>query len=264
MNAGARLESAIMRAARWYQRAGVAELAKQHTPRAFDGTFTADAAIDFKGWRRMLLDREPYGADRYREPLYVECKSTAALAIKFGDNGIRLPQLRAMRDAVTRGISMLLVVDFAYVGEVYAVSAEHVIDFAGKPWRASLSLDWFRARGQVLKQQNRDTPRWCVWFLDGRTHPQFAEAAVVVLHEQNTADGVVELYPAPSLNTGKRAESFRELLARKPGRDASDAEIIAWRRDFSAFELDRNIREAKRQQARTPKGRKRGDWMNRK
>jgi hypothetical protein len=254
MRPGAALEYGIAKAAEHYTATGRAELAKQQTPRAFGGTFIAGAPVDFKGWYRDERGERP--------PLWLECKHTVDGRLDFTDDagGIHFTQLDAMRDAIVRRIRSLLVVELAApIGEVYVVDALHVVKFAAHPWRSSLSLDWLRAHGEVAKFEVE--PHRRVWFLDTRPHPDRASARIRVVQERASAEGrTVELYPVKGLNKGAAATTMRELLRSKPGRDATDAEVLAWRNKFSEWQFERDVREAKRTQARAPKQRKRGGW----
>lgn len=254
MTPGAALEYGIRKAAEHYAAAGRAELHKQATPRSHAGRYIGTAPTDFRGWARTEAGT--------RSPLYVEAKHTTHARLDFDDKGIDFNQLDAMRDAVRRRIRSLLVVELAApINEVYVVDAAEVVRFAAHPWRASLSLDWLRAHGEVAKFEVE--PHRRVWFLDTRVHPDRASARLRVVQERASAEGrTVELYPVKGLNKGAVATTFRDLLRSKPGRDATAAEQLAWLKAFSEWELERNVREAKRTQARTPKQRgKRGGWM---
>lgn len=240
------LELAVMRAFGHYQITGRGEIAKQHTPRLFGGTFVAPATIDFKGW---------YGPTR--QPLYVECKATTHTALEFSDKGIRESQLHAIRDAVLRDIHALLVVDFTIEHETYVVNAREIVKFADAPWRRSLSLFWLQAFGELAKESDRhDRKKRATWVLDTSPHPLREAAYLAVVEEKARAGGrIVELFPAERLRKGpsKAQESFRDLMARKPRRDAPDVEQLRWRNEFSEWELERDIREAKRVAVRTKK-----------
>lgn len=254
MSPGAALEHAIKKAAEHYAKVGRAELHKQHTPRAFSGRFVGNAPIDFRGWALTEIGT--------REPLYLEAKHTGDGRLVFGDKGIDAAQLDAMRDAVARRVRAIVVVAFAPpIAEVFAVDAVEVLKFADTPWRSSLSLDWCRAHGELVKVER--APHLRVWFLDCRPHPDKASAHLRVAQERASAEGrVVELYPARGLKGGARADRFRELMQRKPARNAPESERIAWLAEMTELDLERAIAQAKKDQARPVRGnKKRGGWM---
>lgn len=256
MSAGADLESAIQSAAEHYTAAGRAELHKQRTPRAFAGAFIGKAPIDFRGWALTEIGT--------REPLWLEAKHTESSRLDFkAKGGIEPQQIDAMRDAVQRLIRMLLVVEFAPpIGEVYVVDGRRVVEFAAAPWRSSLSLDWFRSHGEVAKVS--PLPHRRVWFLDTRPHRERFDAGLRVVQERAKCEGrIVELYPAPGVNQGSAATAFRELLATKPGRGSTEAERLVWLKRFSEWEMERNLREARKPaNKRKPAKGKRGGWWS--
>lgn len=215
MSTGSDLETAISAAARHYANMDKCELAKQHTPRRFDNQHTAKAPIDFKGW---------YGPTR--QPLYVEAKATSDGVIKFvpkdGD-GIKENQLNAMRDAVTRGIRMVLVADFVREGEVYVIDVKHVVAFADAPWKKSLSLFWCRAVGELAKVSGEGKHRR-VWFLDTIEHPEHAMAGLAIAAEK-AKSGSVELFPA-ELKAPKRVQARLSEPMPGPNTDAYRERIM--------------------------------------
>lgn len=224
MSTGADLESAIASAAKHYQAVDRCELQKQHTPRLHSGTYQGRSSVDFKGWYRD--DR--IGHDGGRNPIYLEAKATSDGHVAFTDkgDGIREKQLEAMRDAVSRGIYMLLVIDFVPESEVIAVDVTHVVEFTAAPWRKSLDLKWARAFGEVAKVSVEGKNRR-VWFLDTKPHELRDVSYYAVLAEKAKANNrIVELYPAemkpskkladrwatrPAPNTPEHAEYIRKL-----------------------------------------------------
>lgn len=199
MSTGSDLEFAIAAAAKHYQAVDKCELAKQHTPRLHSGVYQGKASVDFKGW---------HGVDR--KPFYLEAKATSDGHVAFADvgDGIREKQLDAMRDAVTRGIRMVLVIDFVREGEVYVIDVEHVVEFAKAPWRKSLSLHWARAYGEMAKVSVEGKHRR-VWFLDTRLHDLHGGAFLAVAAERAQAKGVVvDLYPVEQRPNKARAGRF--------------------------------------------------------
>lgn len=247
---GRQAENAILKASRHYALVDRGEVARQHTPQNKYVGYSAKAPIDFRGW---------FGADR--QPCGIECKETAEQRIKFSDDKLKQSQVDAMRDSVRRNIQHWLIVDFSTEGETYRIDAKHVVEFADKPWRSSLSLFWCRAFGELCKVSDRDTDKMAIWWLDTVDHHEKEIAGLAVAAEKARAEGrTVELYPASGLRHGKRDDKFRELMARKPGRDATDLERLRWHGEMSSLTLERDIAEAKRLQARAPKKR-RGGWM---
>lgn len=245
---GRTLELAIARASAHYTLLDKAEIEKQHTPKTFDGTFIGQAAIDFKGWE---LDAR--GA---RAPVRIEAKESGSGRLDFSDKGIKEHQLEAIRDAVRRQLQVWLIVDMTTEGETYRVDGRDVVEFAAAPWRSSLSIDWLRATGELCKVSDRGhARRHSVWWLDVTLSPYRAVAGLAVAKDKALAAGsIAELYPRRTqMNQGVPALDLRDMLATKPKRDASPAEQLAWANRFSAWELERNHREAKRLQARKPK-----------
>lgn len=217
MSTGADLETAIASAAKHYQAVDKCELQKQHTPRLHSGTYQGRSSVDFKGWHGPT-----------RQPLYLEAKATSDGHVAFTDkgDGIREKQLEAMRDAVTRGIYMLLVIDFVPESEVIAVDVTHVVEFAKAPWRKSLDFKWARAFGDVAKVSVEGKSRR-VWFLDTKPSELRDVSYYAVLAEKAKANNrIVELYPVelkpskkladrwaqrPAPNTPEHAEYIRKL-----------------------------------------------------
>lgn len=246
--AGRTLELAIARAGAHYTKVDKAEIEKQHTPKTFGGTFIGQAPLDFKGWE---LDAR--GA---RVPVRIEAKETGSGRLDFSDKGLKEHQLEAIQDAVNRKpdadgrkIQVWLVVDMTTEGETYRVDGREVVNFAAAPWRSSLSIDWFRANGELCKVSDRGHPkRHSVWWLNTTLSPYRVVAVLAVAKDKALAEGrTVELYPAAKqMNQGASALDLRAMLASKPKHDASPAEQLAWRDRFSKWQLDRDHREAKR------------------
>lgn len=241
------LEAAVERGSDHYKLLERGEVDKQHTPRTHGGQHTGKVPIDFKGWYRTNLIE--------RAPCAIECKETGSHRLDFSEKALEQNQLDAIRALVARAIQTWLVVDMTAEREVYRVDGRDVVAFAAAPWRASLSLAWLRAVGELCKESDRDNPRRrAVWWLDTRLHPGRAAAGLAVAAERAQAAGaVVELYPASGLNQGLAALTMRDLLSTKPKRDASELERIQWQNRFSEWELERNIREAKKLASRVRK-----------
>lgn len=205
MSTGADLENAIMTAARVYQKQDRAELVKQHTPRLHSGFYRARAPIDFKGW-----------ANPGRQPLYIEAKATSDGKVAFTNvgDGIKEVQFEAMKTAVARRIRMLLVVWFVPENEMYAIDAQHVVDFAAIAWRKSLSLYWCRARGDLMRFDGRRA-----WFLDAAPHP-FQATAEEAVRAECEGKKVIELFPSESTAVTQGAEKLTKEQRLAGVRDA--------------------------------------------
>lgn len=191
---GRPLELAINRAAAQYLRAGRAWLRKQHVPwvPGRDGVLVpaGDAPIDFLGGTGP--NEAQYVAGRV---LAVECKETTRGNLPHGE--LHTSQRSALQAMHDMGAIVLVVCDFTDKAEVYAVTWPRVAAFYAAPWRKSLSLEWFRANGLVLPEENRDIERGRkTLFLEGCEHWGREQAQEAVDAERLAHPGVVSLEPA--------------------------------------------------------------------
>lgn len=240
---GAALEAAVKKGGSRYELLGKAHIKKQHTPMAWDGTFTGTAPLDFEGW---ALDEKGI-----KQPVLIECKSTAKTALDFAaKNGVEQHQLYEIQKHVALTEQVWLVVEMSALGEVYRVDGRDIVAFADAPWRSSLSIHWLRAHGEICRQTDRGNPKQhAVWWLDARFHPERDIAGLAVAEEKARCEGrVVELYPRSNKpSTRGLAAEFREMFASKPGPDATDAEYLAYVKRMSGCMLERDYRAAKKQ-----------------
>jgi penicillin-binding protein-related factor A (putative recombinase) len=246
---GRALEHAIGAAAVHYKRVDRAEIHKQVTPQTQYVGYSGKAPIDFRGWCR---DSAVIGGQM--RPCVLEAKECNGASLPFGEH-LAQHQVEALLDNHARGILTWLIVDMTLEREVYRVGGAELAAFVAAPWRSSLSLAWLRAFGELCKESDRDNPRKrAVWWLDVGRHPLQAASYLAVAAEKARAEGkVVELYPVRGINKGAAAVTLRELLACKSGRDATDLERLRWQDRFTAWQLEKNISEAKRVAARTKK-----------
>lgn len=218
MSAGGRpLELAVARASARYLRDGRAGLRRQHVPwfPGPDGVLrpVGDAPIDFLG----CTGRDEAIGVRGRM-LAIECKETSTLnlpLVEFHDSQ------RSALDAVhALGAIVLVVCDFTSKGEVYAVTWQRVAEFIAKPWRKSLSLDWFMAYGLVLPEENRGAQGRRTLFLDGKEHWARVHAQECVEAEQ-LKSGTISLEepeepyappPAVSAYAGLTKDQIKERI----------------------------------------------------
>lgn len=246
--AGRPLEAAVARAAAHYEKLARAQLQKQHTPRGFGGAFIGQAPLDFKGWFEDERGQRP--------PCAIECKTTSDPRLDFSiqGGGIEEQQLDAIRGAFALGVQVWLIVEFSVQREVYRVDGRAIVEFAAAPWRASLSLAWMRANGELCKVSDYGHPkRAAVWWLDTRLHPERDVAGLEVAAERAHAAGnVVELYPQREKPKAALV-SFRDMMASKPHSCAPESERLAWLNKFSEWQLERDIGEAKRTRAQAKK-----------
>lgn len=233
---GRPLELAVNRAAARYLREGRAWLRKQHVPwvPGVDGILhpTGDAPIDFLGGTGP--NEAQYVAGR---ALAVECKETSRGNLPHGElHASQRSSLQAMHDM---GAIVLVVVDFTDKAEVYAVTWPRVAAFYAAPWRKSMSLEWFRANGLVLPEENRDAERGRkTLFLEGREHWAREQAQEAVDAERLAHPEIVSLEPADEVMPAPPMRSEYSGLTK-----AQIAErIIA----ASNAGLDRQIRQSGR------------------
>jgi len=188
---GRELELAIGRAAARYLREGRAHLRRQFLPTVIGaGGYirpAGDAPIDFLG---CTGPNEPqYVAGRQ---LAVECKETSIDRLPVGE--LHESQRSALAVVHGLGAIVLVVCDFTARGEVYAVTWQRVAEFYAKPWRKSLSLEWFRAMGLLLPETGRGEKGELrrTLFLDGKEHWARAHAQEAIEAER-LANGTISL-----------------------------------------------------------------------
>lgn len=243
---GTEFEAAVAAGFAHYQRAGRADVKKQHTPQQHGGGYVGQAPIDFRGVVAPAI------------PFACECKEVAS-GVSFPLDEDHLPEHErlALDRNVLLGAATYLVVDVVRERAAFRVDWREVQRFIAAPWRASLSLAWLQAFGEVCKETDRDNPKKrAVWVLDVSPHPLRETAYLACIEEKARAGGkFVELFPVERQRKGpsKSQVTFRDLMARKPPRSAPELEHIRWRNEFSEWELERDIREAHRVAARTRK-----------
>jgi recombination protein U len=156
---GRALENAIEKGFAHYKRLGRAVGEKRH-----------NGNRKIKGrWMPVISSGADFsGTLQGGRGLHVEAKETARTAWPIAD--ISDDEIKHLNKHHQIGALCLLVIDFTAVGETYAIGWEHVAGFLTNPWRESLSLDWCRAFGVVVPNENGV----CL-FLDGVARPDVIE-----------------------------------------------------------------------------------------
>jgi hypothetical protein len=250
---GKPLELGVLHEANALLRSGRAALVRQF-PRMAAGPggtmrYAGEAPVDFLGARRG-------GAS-----MALEAKETERESFPLDEDHLSRAQIKACRALAAMGVEVHLVIDFKRLGEVYALPWRAVDEFLAAPWRASLSLDWARAYGLLLPETDRDdTEKRRTQFLDGAPHAEQATAllrvqterqscAVISLDEQLAKDDARDQrWAERRAHNGAQGESLAQLMARKPAKDAPEADRQHWLDEYSARELEANHRRARQQQ----------------
>lgn len=246
---GRDLEKAIARASQQYRRLGRrCILVKQETATATraDGSMVytrKGAPCDFLG----AVDGTPWA---------VEAKSIGGDSFPLEER--REDQRRHLQILHDNGFKVWLCIEFTDHQEVFLVGWEAVVEFLRAPWRKSLSLQWCRAHGILLPENSTGGENRKVLFLDGLDHPRGEECRGTIRDEQARSPVISLAAPVelPPRKPTAKASAFRDLLARKPPRDAPEVERLRWANEMSAMQLERDFAEARRKQART----KRRGW----
>lgn len=193
------LECAVSKAFDHYEAIGRASAKKQHNT-----AMRTRAPIDFRGTvAAVLVNNQP------ARSIVIECKEVAGTAFPLNDDHISERQRTALDSELRLGATALLVVDFTEQRECYAVLWKSVQHFLKAPWRASLSIDWFRDVGELVPNSDRDNPkRRAAWVLDSSPSEWRVAAGLKVAQEKAEANGkTVALFPVeqkPSINRAKR------------------------------------------------------------
>jgi penicillin-binding protein-related factor A (putative recombinase) len=229
---GGGLELAIARAARAERKAGRrVVLVRQYPDIAHDrdgsAFYSTGAPVDFIG----ALDGKA---------IAIEAKESKTPSLAL--SRLRDDQRSLMGILHAAGADVRLVIGFTSIAEVYSIAWPEVATFIAFPWRASWSLAWCRAVGEVLPQSDANDPRQRrVHFLDGAPHPQRDEAIATVAGERTKpiASHVEEpideaTAPAPSPFHGLSTDEIRDRLA-----SAADAgvehQLHRWRHNRMRF-----------------------------
>jgi penicillin-binding protein-related factor A (putative recombinase) len=200
---GRALENAISKGFAFYRKRNRADGKKLATPMRF-----------LRGkWRHVETSGSDFeGVEAGGRALVIEAKETAETSFplsKLSENE---------RDYLTErhrfGARALLVIDFTLLNETYAISWEHVAMFLANPWRESLSLDWCRAFGQIVPNQNGV----CL-FLDGVPHMAAEECMAAVEAEKARPKQIPLLDRKPSA----KALELRERLNRPSPKTPEEA-----------------------------------------
>jgi len=179
MSRGKELEAAIARAARDYRKEGRAVLMRQQPMTApgknGEAIFVSDAPVDF------------IGAKNGGRAIAFEAKETGEHSFPLAK--LRHDQREALAALAAVGVECAVVIDFKRLAEVYAVDWARIAEFIAAPWRKSLTVDWCRAYGVHVPEQNRDSsshPRKTL-VLDGGVHPEAIEIHDRILAEQRSS-----------------------------------------------------------------------------
>lgn len=248
MSAGAALEHAIAKAFDHYAKVGRASAKKQHNV-----AMRSRAPIDFRGTVAPIATLEGLAAGG--RSLAIECKETALPSFEMRDDKIDEDERLALDTEQRLGALTYLVVDFTTVREVYAVTWDKVQAFIAHAWRASLSIDWFRAHGELVPESDRDDPkRRSAWLLDARPHFAQATAYLKVAAEKAAAEGrVVELFPC------ERKPSKVDRFAERPA--PGTPEHKEYIKQLAIEGMDNATRRAGKPKPGSQFRRKRGGWM---
>jgi penicillin-binding protein-related factor A (putative recombinase) len=196
---GRQLELAIERAAVRYAHMGRAWLRRQYAPFMVgrDGYVrpVGDAPVDFIG---AIGDAEGWGLQG--RSLVIEAKETHSTS--FPLSSLRADQRAELAMWHALGAIVLVVIDFTTRGEVYEITWPRVADFIAAPWRRSLTLEWCRAMGLFVPEENRGRAGRRTLFLEAREHWGRAQAEEYVDAEREKSPIIVlDEVPAGDLST---------------------------------------------------------------
>lgn len=195
---GGALELGIARAARWYRRNGrPLVLVRQ---------------VDFIG---VLASRA------------LACEAKEARGPSLPTSRLREPQRELMRVLHEAGADVRLVVCFREPGEVYSLPWAALAGFLASPWRASWSLTWCRAFGELLPVENAGKPDERVLLLDGAPHPDQAAAVAEVEEQAQKAAVAAEATPmfAAEASARKQIGNSAGGRAKSGGKSPPDSKI---------------------------------------
>lgn len=240
---GKPLELAIVHAATHYKKQGRCALARQYPRLAWrDGAmrYASKAPIDF------------LGAHKGGRALAIEAKEINDLSLELAtESGLSEDQRSACALLYRLGADVHVIVDVVPEREVYDLRWAVITTFLNAPWRRSLSLQWMRAYGQLLPEENRDVEaERRVLFLDGDPHIGKETAYLAVVAEKAKSPvidlaGDGEVKPRVS----KDADTFRAIMARKPSRDDPQA-YLKWLDEYTAWDLEHQYKRAKQLRGR--------------
>jgi len=222
---GKSLELAIARAARGYRKEARACLMRQFPQMAWRGgsyEYVSDAPIDFIG---VVYDREQPRA------YALECKETGEASFPIAK--LEEHQRQALEAFRACGADTRIAVDFTRIKEVYLLDWLLVDTFILAPWRKSLTVDWCRAYGLLIPEENRDkdeTRR--ALFLEGAAHKDQARCLEIVSTERQQKPVISLDSDFSDEDDDDEREVRKELLApmtpeqiRRRGVDAINASL---------------------------------------
>lgn len=238
---GRPLELSIARAGRRYRKDGRAVIMRQHpaTGTGADGMllYVASAPVDFIGCLK--------GA----RGLAIEAKETHEASFPLSDLEGEQRGMLALFDGM--GADVSVVIDFCRQSEVYRIGWSRIVEFLAAPWRKSLSLDWCRANGLLLPEENRRSDERRTWFLDGERHGGANVAAARVETERCsspviTPEDMAAADDARDTRKTKKQQALAARFAARPDPKADPTGYAEYMRKLVAEGIDRQLGAKKR------------------